>query len=132
MIKLLAEEQEAGSVAGRIYRAWELDRQLIKECHEAMAYGRSLQVTFNNIVGATRFKTFEGSQLAKTICQNKDCGAVDSWEHFQECYRIPKLNGSDRKTRVAEIVEICKRAEVPNPVRPKPSTEQYSVERDQQ
>ena len=32
-IKYLAAEEGAQSVAGRIYRTWELDRKLIEDCH---------------------------------------------------------------------------------------------------
>ena len=93
-----------------------------------MVGGRSLQVTFNNIVGATRFKTFEGSQLRKAICQRKGCGATDSWEHFLSCYQVPDVGRYDRKTRIRVIMEICQKAEVNNPARPKPSEERYSAD----
>ena len=128
VIKFLAEAEEAKSIASKIYRAWNLDRQVIKECHEAMAGSRSLQVTFNNIVGATRFKTFEGSQLRKAKCQQKGCGAVDSWEHFLVCYQVPDLGSCGRKTKVGLIIDICEKAEVNNPGRPKPSGERYMEE----
>ena len=93
-----------------------------------MAESRSLQVTFNNIVGATRFKTFEGSQLRKAKCQRKGCGAIDSWEHFLACYQVPDLGNCDRKTKIRLIKEICEKAEVDNPGRPKPSEERYLEE----
>ena len=124
-IKFLAEELTVKSVAARIYRAWNLDRRAIKMCHESMAHSRSLQVTFNNIVGATRFKAFDGSQLMKAVCQKEGCGQIDSWEHFRECYQVPDLSQVDLKTKVETIIEICKRAEMPNPARPRPSNEPY-------
>ena len=64
-IKYLAEDQTAASAAGRIYRAWNLNRQVVKDCHVAMAHSISLQATFNHIVGATRFKVFEVPRLKK-------------------------------------------------------------------
>ena len=90
-----------------------------------MARSRSPQVTFNNIAGATRFKTSEGSRLMRAVCLNKGCGAADSREHFQECYQIPDLSGHGRQTRLAEIIKICERVEVPNVARPRPSGEQF-------
>ena len=113
-------------MASKIYRAWNLDRQVIKECHAAMKGSRSLQVTFNIKVGAARFKTFEGSQLRKAICQREGCGATDSWGHFLSCYKVPELGNCDRKTRIRSMIEICEKAEVCNPARPKPSEEKYS------
>ena len=127
-IKFLAEEPSVRSVAGRVYRAWNLDRKVIKTCHELMAHSRSLQVTFNNIVGATRFKAFNESQLMKATCQKEGCGKIDSWEHFQECYQVPDVSKCDQKTRVETIIEVCKRAEVPNPARPRPSNEPYETQ----
>ena len=124
-IKYLAKDREVESIASKIYKAWSLDRQLIKDCQVAMAHKRSLQVTFNNIVGATRFKAFEGSQLRHAICQKGGCGALDSWEHFQQCYQVPNLTGCDRQTRIAKIIEVCEKADVPNPARPWPSAETY-------
>ena len=128
-IKFLAEELTVKSVAARIYRAWNLDRRAIKMCHESMAHSRSLQVTFNNIVGATRFKAFDGSQLKlmKAVCQKEGCGQIDSWEHFRECYQAPDLSKYDRKAKVETIIEVCKRAEQPNPARPCPSNEPYET-----
>ena len=126
VIKYMAEEPQISSIACKIYSEWNLDRSLIKEYHKATAHRRSLQVTFNNIVAATRFKTFEGSKLMKAICQKKGCGKDDTWEHFRSCYQVQDLSMVDRKTRLQEIIEICKRAEVPNPARPKPSQDEYT------
>ena len=112
-------------MAGKIYRAWNLDRQLIRECHEAMARSRSLRVAFNNIAGATRFKVFEGSHLRKARCQKTGCGMIDSWEHFCTCHEVPEIGHLPRKERVEEIIKVCRRAEVCNPVRPQPSAEIY-------
>ena len=125
VIKYMAEEPKLNSIACEIHREWNLDRSLIRECHVATAHRRSLQVTFNNIVAATRFKTFEGTKLMKAICRKEGCGAEDTWEHFRTCYQVRDLSMVDRKTRLQEIIGICKRAEVPNPARPKPSMDEY-------
>ena len=101
-IKYLANDRGVDSIASKIYKAWNLDRQLIKDCQVAMAHKRSLQVTFNNIVGATRFKAFEGPQLRKAVCQKEGCGALDSWEHFQQCYQVPDMRGCSRQMRVGK------------------------------
>ena len=124
-IKYLAIHEDINSVASKIYRAWGLDRRLIKDCHVAMSRSRSLQVTFNNIVGATRFKVMEGSQLRRAKCQKEGCGAIDYWEHFRKCYQVPDIGKQDRNKRIPEIVKVCERAEVKNPGRPRPSEEQY-------
>ena len=84
-IQYLAVTDGAQSAAGRIYRTWELDRQLIKDCHVAIGRRRSLQVTFNNIVGATRFKTLDGGRLVRARRQMRGCGSADSWGHFLQC-----------------------------------------------
>ena len=120
-IKFLADSPTTLSVASRIYRNWNLNRQVIKDCHVAMAQSRSLQATFNNIVGATRFKVFEDSHLRKARCQKAGCGSIDSWEHFCACYEVPEIGHLPHKERVKEIVNVCYRAEVSNPVRPQPS-----------
>ena len=124
-IKFLADSTTTSSVASRIYRKWNLNRQVIKDCHVAMAHSRSLQTTFNNIVGATRFKVFEGSHLRKARCQKTGCGMIDSWEHFCTCYEVPEIGHLPQKERVEEIIKVCRRAEVYNPTRPQPSAEIY-------
>ena len=124
-IKHLAEAEDTRSVAGKIYRAWSLDRQTIRECHIAMSDSRPLQTTLNNIIGATRFKTLVGQRLMRTLCPKKGCNMIDSWEHFCECYEIPNIKGLNRQEKVAAIVNICKRAEETNPVRPRPSARAY-------
>ena len=85
-IAYMEEEMEEPSVASKIYRYWQLDRQFIRECHKAMADDRKLQVTFDNLIGATRFKTLRGAQLIQTKCPKQGRGKPDSWEHILECY----------------------------------------------
>ena len=85
-----------------------------------MEESRTLQVTLNNIVGATRFKVLVGGKLAKTKCQRQGCGEADSWEHFQQCYEVPSMEGLTHSEKAKAIVAICKKAEVPDPIRPKP------------
>ena len=87
-IAYLAVDEMQPSAPSRLYRKWELDRQLIKECHQAMMGDRKLQVTFNNLIGATIFKMLGGTKLVATRRQQKGCGKQDSWEHFLECYRV--------------------------------------------
>ena len=43
-------------------------RQFIKECQVAMSNDRSLQVTFNDLVGAARLTTFDGARLVRARC----------------------------------------------------------------
>ena len=81
-IAWVAEKPRETSVAGKIYQFWELDRQLIKDCQNAMRDDRGLQVTFNNLIGAKRFEILAGTRLMRTKCPNTNCGKVDSWEHF--------------------------------------------------
>ena len=125
-IKQLAEEDGIQSVASAIYNAWDLDRRLIKECHVAMKHDRQLQVTFNNIVAATRFKTSDGQRLVRARCQRPGCGKIDSWEHFLQCYEVPDISHLAGRAKVEKIVEICMQAKEPNPVRPRPSEVAYT------
>ena len=112
-------------MAARIYEAWNLDRQQIKDCHIAMSKERQLQVTFNNIVAATRFKTFEGKRFVRARCQKKGCGSVDSWEHFLSCYEVPDISKMVGPEKIKEIVNICRKVAEPNPARPQPSEMEY-------
>ena len=124
-IKHLAMDDGIQSVASSIYRSWDLNRKTIKDCHIAMSHDRQLQVTFNNIVAATRFKTFEGQKLVRARCQKRGCGSVDSWEHFLQCYEVPDISRMKGQEKVKRIVEICEKAKEPNPIRPKPSEMEY-------
>ena len=126
VIKHLAETEGIESIAGQIYKTWNLDRQQIKECHIAMKRDRQLQVTFNNIVAATRFKVFDTQRLVQARCQKKGCGSVDSWEHFLRCYEIPDISELEGQEKVKAIKAICEKAAEPNPVRPKPSETAYT------
>ena len=127
-IAWLAEKPEETSVAGKIYQYWELDRQLIKECHTAMRDDRGLQVTFNNLIGATRFKTLIGNKLMRTKCPNTNCGKVDSWEHFAQCYGIKQMAELSREDRVNYLVALCQRIRTENPIRPNPTEIPYRDE----
>ena len=91
-----------------------------------MNHDIQLQVTFNNIVAATRFKTFEGQHLVRARCQRRGCGSVDSWEHFLQCYEVPDISSLAGQAKVEKIVDICKRAKEPNSVRPRPSEVAYA------
>ena len=115
-------------MAGRIYQFWELNRQLIRECHTAMQNVRGLQVTFNNLIGATRFKTFDGARLMRSKCPNKDCGQVDSWEHFIKCYGAQRMLGRPKNERVKYLVTLCQRIRTDNPIRPQPTMVPYRSE----
>ena len=64
-IQFLVEENNIGSVAATFYGKWQLDRQLIEERHANLCNSRTLQATLNNIIGASRFKTLDGSKLMK-------------------------------------------------------------------
>ena len=91
-----------------------------------MRHDRQLQVTFNNIVAATRFKTFDGQQLVRAQCQRDGCGKTDSWEHFLQCYEVPDISNLRGQAKVEKIVDICKRAKEPNSARPRPSGVAYT------
>ena len=124
-IAWLAETPEEMSVAGKIYMYWGLNRQIIKECHNEMNGDRGLQVTFNNLIGATRFKTFEGGRLMRARCPNKHCGQVDSWEHFKRCYGTTSMAGKKTEDKVKYLVELSKRIRTENPIRPSPTVVPY-------
>ena len=60
----------------------------------------------------------------------KECGAVDSWEHFLDCYAAPDISKMQGQGKIQEIVNICKNAAEPNPARPQPSEVEYvAIER---
>ena len=124
-IAWLAEKPEESSVAGKIYQFWELDRQLIKDCHNGMKDDRGLQVTFNNLIGATRFKTLSGSRLMRAKCPKAGCGKVDSWEHFVQCYEAERMLELSREDKVKYMAALCKRIRTENPVRPSPTDIPY-------
>ena len=124
-IAWLAEKPAETSVAGKIYQYWALDRQLIKECHNKMKDERGLQVTLNNLIGATRFKTFNGTKLMRAKCPKENCGKTDSWEHFVRCYEVERMAGSSREDKVNYLVALCRRIRTENPIRPNPTNVPY-------
>ena len=130
VIKHLAEEDGIQSVASTIYKTWNLDRRQIKECHIAMRRDRQLQVTFHNIVVATRFKTFDGQHLMRAKCQRSGCGMVDSWEHSRERYEIPDISELKGQAKTEKLANICKKTKERNPVRPRPSQVEYAATTD--
>ena len=124
-IMWLAGMPDEASVAGKIYQYWELNRQIIQKCHDEMREDRTLQVVFNNLIGATRFKTFEGAKLMRARCPNTNCGSVDSWEHFRRCYRVEPLAGKTVEEKVQYLVQLSRRIRTDNPIRPKPTEIPY-------
>ena len=124
-IARLAERPAGTSAAGKIPPFWELGRRLIHECHNAMRDDRGLQVTCNNLIGATRFKTFDGARLMRAKCPNKHCGGVDSWEHFIQCYGVLQMTGKPRDEKVNYLVALCHRIRTENPIRPSPTVIPY-------
>ena len=113
-IVFLAEDTPEPSVASKIYRRWHLDRQFIKDCHIAMSGDRSLQVTFNNIIGTTRFNTSQGAQLVRARCSREGRGRVDARGHVLPCYQVSSLGGLRRVNRVEFFVSLCKRRKPEN------------------
>ena len=73
------------------------------------------------MVGATGFKTLEGSKLMRARCRKPGCTALDPWEHFEECYEVPEIGELGHKGKKVAIVKLCKRAEVYNSIKPKAS-----------
>ena len=124
-IQFLAENITEPSMAGKIYREWKLTRKIIKDCQAKMARNRAWQVTFNNLVGGTRFKALQGSKMVRTRCPRKGCEELDSWEHFKECHEAHMPDGLSEKERISWIVEISKKAMTENPARPCPTVIPY-------
>ena len=53
----------------------------------SLASSRQLQITFANLIGATRLKEITNNKLISKNCPN--CKArVDTWAHHLECYRF--------------------------------------------
>ena len=73
-----------------------------------MANDRNVQTTLNNLVGGARFKALVGNKLMKTYCPQKECGKIDSWQHFKECNKAPKMEEFSRKEKVDAIVTLCR------------------------
>ena len=124
-IAWMAEMPDETSAAGKIYQYWDLNRQIIKKCHHEMRDDRALQVVFNNLIGATRFKTLGGARLMRAKCPNTNCGSVDSWEHFIRCYGVKPLMGKTAEEKVQYLVQLSRRIRTDNPIRPKPTEVPY-------
>ena len=58
-----------------------------------MSDGRSLQVKFSNLIGAARFKTFDGARLVRARCPQGGCNQVDTRGHFLRCYGVRSVEG---------------------------------------
>ena len=73
-----------------------------------MADDRTLQTTFGNLMGATRFKASEKGKLWHTVCP-KCKTKIDSWEHCAECYQIETKEIKNEKQWLANIRDITKK-----------------------
>ena len=124
-IQFLAENIAEPSLAGRIYREWGLSRTVIKECQVVMARNRTWQVTFNNLIGGTRFKALQGSKMARTRCPRMGCEELDSREHFKYCYRARMPAGPNGNEKISWMAETCKKVATDNPARPWPTDIPY-------
>ena len=105
-IEHMAETNGGHSNAGEIFRAWDLGKRKIKDCRIAVSTSRSLQVTYDNFVGATRFKASDGQWLVRALRLRKGCGSVRFSEHFLACYEVPGLQEATRQEKVELIVAV--------------------------
>ena len=63
---------------------WNLDREKFREILAHMAEDRTLQTTFGNLLGATRFKAGKQGKQWRTVCP-KCKERIDSWRHCADC-----------------------------------------------
>ena len=77
--------RDLGSTSCGIYLRLGLTRRTIKETLKRLPYCRPLQVTLCSIICATRFKFYENGRLLSTVCQRKESGMVDNFDHLIDC-----------------------------------------------
>ena len=86
-LQLLLQKETFPSISSQIFFDWELTRQKVKEILRFLEKDRKLQVTFTNLIGATRFKTTEKGKLYVTICPKCE-KETDNWQHHKKCYNL--------------------------------------------
>ena len=117
VIDHLANRKEMTSESSQILTEWNLDRDKIKSILSHLSHSRTLQVTFANIIGATRFKTLVSNKLVKTRCPKckKD---VDSWKHLTDCYGATPPEEQARKIWLKNITHFIETIYAENPAKP--------------
>ena len=70
-----------------------------------MAQDRTLQTTFANLMGATRFKASKQGKLWRAICP-KCREAADSWSHCVTCHQLEVTEIGNEKKWLANIKAI--------------------------
>ena len=117
ILKHLAQRTESASESSQIFLEWNLNREKIKSIMNHLSYSRTLQVTFANIIGATRFKTLVANKLTKTRCPN--CKKqIDSWNHLTDCYGAIPPEEQARKLWLANITQFIETIYAENPAKP--------------
>ena len=86
-MQLLLQKKHMTSLSCRIFFDWDLSRKKVREILRSLDRDRKLQTTFNNLIGATRFKAMDQGGLYSTMCP-KCRKEIDSWEHHQKCYEL--------------------------------------------
>ena len=116
------------SIACRIMTEWSLDRPQIKEIMRHLSGDRKLQVTFSNLIGATRFKTKgDSNKLYVTICP-KCKKELDHWEHHKGCYNLNVPIKTNKLTKVdwlSLIKEYMRMIAIETPAKYQASTTRY-------
>ena len=104
VIQALSQQAEPVSMSAKMLAEWGLDRDRVKRILQFLETDRSLQTTFTNLIGATRFKALKEGELRHTKCPK--CGGIDSWSHCVECYELQPKPMQDDKQWLGKIKRL--------------------------
>ena len=96
---------------------WNLDREKIKSITNQLAHSRPLQVTFANIIGATRYKTLVRNNIVATRCPKRK-EQIDDWNHLTECHKINKPEEGKEKEWLKSVTKFIEAVQMDNPAKP--------------
>ena len=117
VIKYLADgKSQKRSQSIQMCHNWNLDRKRIRKILASMADDRTLQTTFGNLMGATRFKASGKGKIWHTVCP-KCKTEIDSWEHCVKCYQIQAKEVKNEKQWLANIRDITEKIKTATPAK---------------
>ena len=105
ILQLLLRKGTYPSVSSQIFSDWELTRRRIKEILRFLEQDRKLQVTFTNLIGATRYKTTGKGKLYVTLRPKCKVG-LDNWGYHKECYKLQILSIEDTDSQKAWLTLV--------------------------
>ena len=104
VIQALSQQTEPVSTSAKMLAEWGLDRDRVKRILQFLETDRSLQTTFTNLIGATRFKALKEGELRRTKCPK--CGGIDSWSRCVECYELQPKPMQEAKQWLGKIKRL--------------------------